>query len=151
MLSEQFEFCLKNYFWIAHFFEGWCFAFIKSFNFILVTWGQTKCVKPWIANYPMKCYLNELTYIKQFSFFSWIRSSLNEPFFLPWVLITKFCSIAVTGKEYRNVWNNIETVNCTVQCCPNILIDLHLNELLYIFGRIFVGNVFLSWSKRLDF
>ena len=35
-----------------------------------------------IANYPMECYLKSLTYIKSFSFFNWIGSSRNKPFFL---------------------------------------------------------------------
>ena len=93
--------CLKNYFWNACFFERWYFAF----NFILVTRDWKKCVKPTFNCYPIECYLNDLTSIKQIFSFSSTRSYRNKPFFLdldlkvfvPWLLLGK--------NMEHNVWN----------------------------------------------
>ena len=57
----------------------------------------------WIAG--MECYLNSVTYIKPFSFFNWIRSWRNKPFFLDFNLkvFVPFLSL-VKNTEY-SVWN----------------------------------------------
>ena len=81
----------------------------KDFLVFLWLWSQELFLRlneMWnIINYLMEYYLNSLTYIKPFSFFSWIGSSRNKPFsldfnlkvFIPFLFLVKYT-------EY-NVWN----------------------------------------------
>ena len=60
----------------------------------------------WIADYPIECCLNSLTYINRFSFFNWIGSSRNNFFLLDFNLkvFVPFFSLKKKNTEY-NVWN----------------------------------------------
>ena len=81
--SDSFDYGLKNYFW------DW-----------------TKRAKPALNSWNgMECYLNSVTYIKPFSFFNWIGSWRNKPFFLDFNLkvFVPFLSL-VKNTEY-SVWN----------------------------------------------
>ena len=59
----------------------------------------------WIASYPMECYLNSLTYIKQFSFFNWIGSCWNKPFFLDLNVKVFVSFLSLVKNTKYNIWN----------------------------------------------
>ena len=56
--------------------KDFCFLSLWSQNYF---WDWIKRVNP------MECNVNDLTYIKKFSFFSWIGSSRNKRFFLQYL------------------------------------------------------------------